>query len=258
MAISAASACCFARGVLTGPVLAGALWLGTRPRSGRSVPSLLTCVAPSAGVAAIIVLFAAGNQQHMAGHWTDAIRFGGAYFLFNPTAEIFGAHAWDPTSLVTAGAIKVALVVAGLAWSRGATRRQLTLFLAYDLGNALLMGIGRHHTGLGAVLSSRYCYSALLATLPFAGVVAARVLERLTGSIRAPDLARGFFVAAVALLGLMAWPAALDSFLVERGESLRALMAAPTTPPGVRVTVPALEFMHVERAKALIRAYHLH
>ncbi len=34
-------------------------------------------------------------------------------------------------------------------------------------------------------------------------------------------------------------------------------MQAPAV-AGSKETVPALDFMHVERAKALIRAYHLH
>ncbi len=46
-------------------------------------------------------------------------------------------------------------------------------------------------------------------------------------------------------------------FVPWRGTELRRLMAAPpSTDPADRV--PALEFMHVERAKALARGFHLH
>ncbi|HVU16312.1 MAG TPA: hypothetical protein VHD32_05285 [Candidatus Didemnitutus sp.] len=259
MLMVAASACSFARGVVTGPVLALAWWL-RHPSGGirRSIPSILACLAPAVVVAGVIVLFAAGNQQHMSGHWTDAFRFGGAYFLFNPAFLLFGADPWNAGVLITAGLLKVGVVVAGLILARGKTRNGLILFLAYDLANAILMGIGRHHTGLPSVLSSRYCYSALLATLPFVGVVFARGLEFLRAQSRLQVVVTATVLAAIAVLGLAGWPRALDEFTIHRGNSLRALMAAPTTKPGEHVVVPSLEFMHVERAKALIRAYHLH
>jgi hypothetical protein len=49
----------------------------------------------------------------------------------------------------------------------------------------------------------------------------------------------------------------LAGFAGWRGTELRQLIAAPATPdPAARV--PALEFMHIERAKALQRTYQLH
>ena len=56
---------------------------------------------------------------------------------------------------------------------------------------------------------------------------------------------------------LSGWPAALAGFTGWRGTEMRRLMSAPaTSDPAVHV--PALDFMHIERAKALQRAYHLH
>jgi hypothetical protein len=56
---------------------------------------------------------------------------------------------------------------------------------------------------------------------------------------------------------LWGWPAALAEFTGWRGTEMRQLMSAPATrDPSVHV--PALDFMHIERAKALQRAYNLH
>jgi hypothetical protein len=56
---------------------------------------------------------------------------------------------------------------------------------------------------------------------------------------------------------LRGWPQQLPTFTGWRGTEMRQLMQAPyTTDPAA--TVPALDFMQVERAKALQRAFHLH
>jgi len=260
---AAASACSFSRGVLTGPVLALGLLLAGAA-SARSIgwramwSAPLLCLAPAAAVAAMIALYAAGNHEHLGGHWFEVTRFGAAYFLCNPGWILFGGDIWHPLVLTALGAGKIAVVIAGLALARGRTRRLLILCLAYDLGNSLLLGIGRYHTGIEAVTSSRYCYSSLLATLPFAGILLARALETLPDRNRLRTLVPAAAVGVLVVACLLGWPRELESFLVPRGRALRALMQQPTTPPGVVVTVPALDFMHVERAKALIRAFHLH
>ncbi|MBI2517740.1 MAG: hypothetical protein HYV95_12620 [Opitutae bacterium] len=257
---AAASACSFSRGVLTGAVLALGLVLPAVADNWRAVPRRLPgavfSLLPAAGVALTIMLCSSGNFQKMDGHWADALLFGGSYFLLNPLHALSGEASAHPALLLLLAALKLGAVAGALVIARGRVRQLLLLFLAFDLGNAVLIGIGRYHTGFFAALSSRYQYGALLATLPFLTLVLAAGLDRL------PALLPHRW-AATALLGLLAgyclwgWPAVLTEFTGWRGTELRRLMAAPaTSDPAVRV--PALEFMHIERAKALQRAYHLH
>ncbi|MBK8857592.1 MAG: hypothetical protein IPN11_07870 [Opitutaceae bacterium] len=254
-----ASACSFSRGVLTGPVLALALLLPAvgdwriRAWVARLAGAIL-CLLPAVAVTLVIMLNSSGNHRDMTGHLGDACEFGLSYFLFNPGHGLLGGISLHPVFLLLLAAGKLTALVAALWWSRGGVRTVLILLLAFDLGNAVLVGIGRYHTGFLASLSSRYQYSSLLATLPFLALL----LDRFLGWLpRLPSRLR--FWAAAALVTLLSvyclrgWPAALQEFTGWRGTELRQLIAAPaTTDPNARV--PALEFMPCERAKALQRA----
>ncbi len=260
--LAALGAGCFARGVLTGGVFAFALllsmvwqrdWAAWRP---RAVP-VLACLVPSLAVAATIMLFAHGNQRSMAGHWVEALKFGLTYLAYNPLYLLLGEPAIGSVPYHALAVLKVALVAGGLAVARGRARALLLVLLVYDLGNAVLLGVGRHGDNLYGALVQRYVYSALLCLLPFAGVLFSRGLEHLATRPSRQRLA----VAAVALLlaghFLRGWSGPLATFVGWRGTEMRAHLAAPyTTDPAA--IVPALGFMHLERAKALQRAYNLH
>ncbi|HRI81270.1 MAG TPA: hypothetical protein PLF88_02455 [Opitutaceae bacterium] len=261
---AAASACSFSRGVLTGPVLALALLLPAwgqwriRPWLAR-LPGALLCLLPAVAVALVISLNSSGNHRNLGGHWGEVLDFSLGYFLFNPGYALLGEYSLHPAALLLIAGLKLAVLFAGLWISRGPVRLLLLLLLAYDLGNALLIGVGRFHTGFLASLSSRYQYSSLIATLPFVGLLLSHALDRLGHSFGAKSqrwavvVLSGLIVAAC----LRGWPAILAGFTGWRGTELRVLINAPATDdPTVRV--PALEFMHVERAKALQRAYNLH
>jgi hypothetical protein len=259
--LSAASACSFSRGVVTGAVLAlglmlPALLMRDRPATLRSLPGAMLCLLPAITVALIIKLNSSGNHQQMAGHWTEIITFGSGYFLLNPGHLLLGGISLHPAAILLIAIAKLGLIAAGLGLSRGGVRQLLLLLLAYDLASALLVGIGRYHTGFLASMSSRYQYSSLLATLPFVALVLAAGLARLPLGRHRSWITSGLAALLVARL-LWGWPAELAGFAGWRGTELRQLIAAPATPdPAARV--PALEFMHIERAKALQRTYQLH
>jgi hypothetical protein len=208
-------------------------------------------------VAAIIMLFASGNQQHMTGHWGEALKFSAAYLLLNPGYLLLGEPPPDSGFAVLLGLLKLIVIVLGLAVGRGRVRALLALLLVYDVGNAGLLGTGRYHTGLLAALGSRYYYSSLLATLPFAGLLLAWALERCMPRDRPRRLAAGVLLLCLAGICLRGWPASLAPFVAWRGTEMRRLMQAPYT-SAPDATVPALDFMHLERAKALQRAFNLH
>jgi hypothetical protein len=137
-------------------------------------------------------------------------------------------------------------------------RRLLVVLFFFDAGNALILGIGRHHTGPLAAVGSRYCYGSLAATLPFAAVLVSWGAERLLRAGRPRLLV--VTAALLLLAGTLCCAAGRSNSRPSRAgaaPSMRQLLQAPyTTDPAA--TVPALDFMHVERAKALQRAFHLH
>jgi len=259
--LSAASACCFSRGVLTGiifgfgfllPALLKADWAGVL----RRLPGAAWCALPSLLVTWAIKQGASGNHQQLMGHLGDIIEFSVSFFLLNPGQNLSGGVMLSPFVILLLAGAKLAVIVAALWLAQGRARGWLLLLLACDVGNALLVGLGRYHTGFFAAMSSRYQYSSLITTLPFAAVVA----DYLLGWVKLPVWRHGLAAALIVFMAgwcLRGWPAELKDFCRWRGTELRALLAAPATnDPTVRV--PALEFMHIERAKALQRTYQLH
>jgi hypothetical protein len=259
---AAASAGSFSRGVLTGGILALAVlapalerrsWAAWRP---RLVPAAL-CLLPALAVAAIIMTVSSGNHRHMAGHWAEAITYAAGFFLLNPGYLLFGFAAPGVVAALACGGAKLGCLAWGFGIARGRVRTLLLLLFVYDVGNAVLLGIGRYHTGFVTALGPRYYYSSLLATLPFAALCLTHALSRAPLRASWRTATAGLLALVLAWAVARRWPAELKEFTGWRGTELRALMAAPTVDdPSVRV--PALEFMHVERAKALIRAYDLH
>lgn len=262
---AAASACCFSRGVLTGGVLALAVLtplLEARHRSQWARRALLAALALAPAVAVVaLIMRTSGNHVQMTGHWLEAARWAAGFFLVNPGYHLLGYADLNTSAVATLSAVKLGVLAGGFYFAHGRLRQFLLLLLAYDLGNAVLLGVGRYHTGFGAVVNTRYYYGSLLAVLPFAGICVARGLEFLAAA--APTRARlRHALAAVLLLGLLAfslaqWPRALEPFAQSRGTELRRVMFDPALAAPTEM-VPALDFMPVERAKALVRAYDLH
>lgn len=258
--LTAASALCFSRGVLTGATLCLATLLagfiaGTPWR--RQILPAVACMLPAVIVALIILTHSSGNHRNLSGHVGSIIEYAAGLFLLNPAYLLFKVDSWAPGTLLLLAAGKLAVVFWGFRVASGRTRFLLLLLLAYDLGNAVLIGIGRHHTGLGTLVSSRYYYGSLFATLPFAFTAITHGMRTLMPRPRLQAVLASSILLALTWHFLHRWPKELPEFVGWRGTELRALMAAPRT-EDPQALVPAIEYMHVERAKALIRAYDLH
>ena len=256
----AASAVSFARGVLTGPVVAVGLLLDPgsrgRPWTLNRARAVAAVLLPSAVGAALIAVFASGNHQHMKGHGAEAFTFGLWYYCANPMHALLSVESYGWHTVAVLGAIKLALVVAALARTPGRTRVLFMMLVAFELGNAVLLGIGRYHTGLPSTLASRYQYASLLAAAPVAGFW----FSRLCGLVPGGRFA-GRAVATVVLLGLgltqvRAWAGVLEPFTSWRGSESRRILFVDPNPRAD--AVPGIPGMDMDRAKALIRRYTLH
>jgi len=255
----AASALSFSRGVLSGPLLAlGCVWPaqgGFPEGSPRRGVRALAYLAPSAVVAVLIALLAGGNQRHMAGHGGEASVYALWYFCLNPFHRLLSVESWGWRTTALLGALKALLVAWALVRSTGRTRIVFLLLVAFDLGNAALLGIGRYHTGLPTAVASRYQYASLVAITPMVGFWFSRQCWRIPGAGL-----RGSFVSLVLLAAggamLRAWPAVLDPFTAWRGtDSRQILFVEPRPDPH---SVPGIPGLEMDRAKALIAKYNLH
>lgn len=258
----AASACSFSRGVLTGLVLALALLLPTVGTTWRDtwrarLPLVAVILLPVVAVTLIITLFSHGNHQHLSGHGSEIIQYAAGYFLLNPGYLLFDLSSWHPGVLLLLGGAKLGLIYWGLKHTNGRLRVLFILLLVYDLGNAGLLGIGRYHTGFETTISSRYNYSSLLATLPFAAVWLEHAISRLFTRSWSHRVAVSATLAGIIWLGLHHWPNELADFASWRGTDQRRLMQDPVAAQA-GATVPALNYMRTERAIELIHHYNLH
>ena len=260
LAFATASAFSFSRGILTGVVLALASFCpSTQPHMtplGRRMLNAAVCLCPALLAATVIVVFASRDHQHLRGHVGDVAAYGVWYFSLNPAHGLLGVDSLGWRTVTLLGIVKLALVVWALARSRGSLRTLFLLLFALDVGNSVLLGVGRYHTGLESTVSSRYQYASLLCVLPFAGFWLAQHVTRLPTRLPWPRL-----VAVAVLLGetwLVAhqWPREIRLYAFSRGkESRRILLTEPNPPPN---SVPGIDFLPVGRARELIRKYHLH
>ena len=255
--LSAASALAFSRGVLTGLALAGAAlvpWPGSERSWRDRGRDALAAALPALIVGATIFFTAAGNHRALGGHLGDAAAFALCHWSVAPLHRLLGAVTWHWPLILVLGAVKLAVIATVLRAATAPQRRLLVLLLLLDLGNAALLGIGRHHTGLPAANSERYYYTALLCFLPFLALALEAWLAPLERWRRAAGIA---VVALAVTLAAWGWPAAAENFAQNRGRNTRELLLRRTdTPP--EGAVPGIPFLPTRRARELIEAYRLH
>jgi hypothetical protein len=257
IAWGAASALSFSRGVLTGALLAlGCAWPGFRAGFLKRAAHAAAYLLPAIAVGFLITVLAAGNHQHMKGHEAEAGVFALWYYCLNPAHYVLSVESWGPRTVTILGLCKFALAGWAILQSRGSQRLLIILMVAFDLGNAVLLGIGRYHTGLLAAGSSRYQYASLIGIVPAFGFWLSRQWERLPGPGALRNLAFAALLCVTSVFLIRQWPQELDPFTASRGsDSRRTLLVDPFPAPN---SVPGIPGLPVEKAKALIAKYHLH
>jgi len=257
--LSALSALTFARGVLTGAALAGVVLVGAVSQSlswRLRVRVIVACLVPALAVVGAILVVSPGNHQTMGGHGRDMAAFAFSYWAAAPLQRLLELGEWAIQPVIALGVLKAGLVVWAFRRVAGRQRDLLLLFLLLDLGNAVLLGIGRHHTGLPASNSERYQYAALLCTLPFLALA----FEAWLSVVPMPKARRLLAVAVVVLVTWRVarpWPQVMEQYAAGRGEATRHVLLRDAQPPA-EGAVPGIPFLRTERAKELIVLYQLH
>jgi hypothetical protein len=257
--LTTASAFSFPRGVVTGAGLAAICllpWLRRDVKWLRRFGVAALCMAGSVVSTGVIAIFAQGNQHQIGGHVAEMAQYGAWYFALSPLHGWLHVSSWGASTTLVLGLVKVSAIVFGLCVSRGRLRELFVFLVVIELAYAVLLGIGRYHTGLPTAVSSRYQYPAFLATLPFIAFGLERILARV-----APPTPRR--LAALVLLGLGLWFAAHDWPMVARNwagwrgrDGREALLKNPNPP--VTGAVPGVGSMTTAEAKELIARYQLH
>jgi hypothetical protein len=260
----AAGCLCFSRGVLAGAAIAGGCLLCRPFWRAQQIWSRLAAVAlfllPGIIVALVIMNFSYGNHRSMNGeHWISAGVYALWFFALNPFFLLIEVDSWGWLTVCLLLLLKIVVFVAGLRLSRGQLRSLLVILLLYDLGNSLLVGVGRFNTGVETAVSSRYQYSCCICMLPFVAVLFDALMARLRSLL--PRYVCGGLVALIILLSSVwvarAWPQKIDSFAENRGCNTRRILFVDKNPPAENA-IPGISFMSTARAKELTAQYNLH
>ena len=250
---------CFSRGVLTGPVLAGALLI-LEDKLNLNPTRLLTAACallPSIGVGLLVTVNATGNHQHLGGHGADIASFAFHYFSGSPLHQLFVGKPMSVEAGYYWVTAKLLIMGAAVLLAHGRLRVVLVALAAFDLSNALLLGVGRYHTGLSAALSSRYQYTALLCLLPFCASLLDQVVNA-TGQNKPRLASMACWVAAcfAIIWASQDWPKSMRAWQSWRGASLRAALAHPTDKAAPNFS--GVPWISNERTRELVEKYTLH
>ena len=185
---------------------------------------------------------------------TAMVSYSAHYLLLNPLFHFLPVphKAVGLPELAIAGTCKVLIVAAGFALSQGRQRTLLWTLLLFDLGTAVLLGMGRYHLGIETAVSYRYQYVSLLCFAPFLATVAVKGLQWFTAPTARSVAFALLFVGWGAVLGYP-WARHSERWAQWRGTDVRNALAA--TPPDQRFGLPTIT---AGRARELVKIYNLH
>jgi len=165
--------------------------------------------------------------------------------------ESYGWH-----TVAALGLLKVTLVVWAFARSTGRVRVLFAMLLAFEMGNAALLGIGRYHTGILTTLASRYQYASLIGIAPMVGFWFSRMCGRVPGPASAGRAIAAVVLVALGVSMVRSWGPELEPFTAWRGtESRRIVLVDPNPRPDA---VPGIPGLSMDRARLLVSKYRLH
>jgi hypothetical protein len=252
-----ASGLSFARGVIGGGVL-GLFGVGeqltSKPLSSRYWP-ILAALVSSAIVFAATWHFSTGELTHLGklGPRTlsAAALYATVYLTLNPlmlllqipwqevgATLLIGVPASRALASLLSGATLILVVAAlgiavgkltfvaiGLRQSVGKTRLCLLALLAFDIGNAAILGAGRSQLGFDTAFASRYQYVSWLTFAPFLGLTIqagyAALVRHFGVESTLPRLATALVLLVLVLIVGLPWPAEAARWAELRGTATR-------------------------------------
>lgn len=261
-----ASAFCFARGVLAGPVVAMFL-LSFGYLSGdykKHLTSAILSVIPAILVLILISTLAGGNHQHLSDVGGEKIykmfEYGSHVFLLNPLSQLLGFEGDGRDDLVWLGAIKIIILATSFYWALKCKQNQiltaaLSAFLILDLGNATLLGLGRFHEGLPAATGWRYQYTSLIATLPFYATFFGALCGAMVSRFRIGVVLTWILLSSISYMVTYQWGARMQHWSEWRGrEGRQALLKLNPAHRNWLGVPPNVSF---DRALELVKIYKL-
>ena len=158
----------FSRGIIGGVVLGSFCLLYAADIRKKAPLQVAAYTSVSLGssllIALIIYLFTAGNHKSIFvfgwGVYLQMLEFASTYFFFNPLASLFHLP-WMLQNVhifLLLAAFKIIVIYFSLRLANTEQRRFIIIFLFMDLCNAVLLGLGRYHTGLSCAIGYRYQY----------------------------------------------------------------------------------------------------
>ncbi|HEU5080163.1 MAG TPA: hypothetical protein VFT72_13200 [Opitutaceae bacterium] len=254
---SAVACWIFTRGLLEGPVLAAVTLLDfddRRALAKRIRDSITLLVVPLA--TGIYVYWALPREMHALGQlrFIQPLSFAWWGFGGNPLVTFFEiTPTWKTVSV--GAAVKIILFAALLWRERGGRRAWLLGLALFDVGNCLLLGVGRYNPDLGLSTSSRYQYIGLFTTMPFLAILLENVAVR--SLLRVVRIAMAAAIVGwMSWIGLRSWRQQLPSWMESRGVAGRKLLlSGKEVPKGA--DVPGFPGFDNRRAATLVRIYDL-
>lgn len=255
----------FVRGALTGATLAVAtvapLLLRREARAAwrSKLPIIATCLISAAISIAVIMTYATGNHQHLTASGLSApTKFALSYFLLNPLFKLAtDGDLWTVAQFAACAMIKVAVLAFGWLKATHSQRRLLLTVLVFDLGNTVLLGIGRYNEPLVTATSSRYQYFSLLSTLPFLAVVLETTLRSLARAPRWRAALAALLLVLLAYSATWGWQRDIPGWVESRGRVTRDVVFTAPDPPA-EGAIPGIPFLTTRQAKEIVERYHLH
>lgn len=256
------SALSFSRGVLTGlTYLIHTVFISkfSLQYMREKYPAILACLLPPIIVITVIFFSSPGNHSdvfNLLNSFWKVVRFSSVYFFYNPFLMMLN-FGWSNDILnIVIGMSKLLIITIVFFKVDSKKTTILLLLLIFDLGNSILLGLGRFHTGYLAATSSRYQYASLICFLPFLACFVQLTLDFITNShIR--QIVSVSLVLFFLIIQLLRWNSEIKSWVNWRGQEIRNTLERDkkSLDSGMAPCVP--ESMKISTAMEIIKKFNL-
>jgi hypothetical protein len=259
----ALSALCFSRGVLTGLVLGVTLLLPYFWNSSIVTRAILAIASIAISVAVVITILLISSGNHAKLDFTDfsvlwnIFRWAIYFFSLNPVARLINLGTSSECVIFILLLIKSAIYLCAFLVTPTRTRPLIAYLIIFDIANALLVGIGRYHTGFDAAICSRYQYQPLICFFPCVMILINKYIMKFSQSFKKYAQILLYAVAFVlAFIMISTWSSTLHQWSYWRGVSTVRILESDN-PPEVGA-IPGIPFLKTEQARRLVKTYNLH